>query len=228
MNDHERIRILEMIESGEIDTSEGLRLLQTSNINVEPLQVTGSPHNPGDPSESQRFTAGAAADPSERLAEPEVVPPRDVPLPPTPEKLRLYWMIPLWIGVGITALGGLLLSWVLQATGVSFWFFLASLPFFLGVLVMALAWQSRDGHWLHLRIEENVSGRSQRISFSIPLPIRPTAWFLRNFGDHIPVLRRTALDEVILALGNTTTVENPIYIEVNDEEDDERVLIFIT
>jgi hypothetical protein len=228
MNEHERMRILEMIESGEIDASEGMRLLQTSDINAEPVQATVSLGIPGDLSESQRFAAGAATDPSNRPTEPEVITEIDDPQPPTAEQMRLYWMIPLWIGAGITALGGLLMAWALQATGVSIWFFMASLPFYLGVLVMALAWQSRDGHWLHLRIEENVGERSQRIAFSIPLPIRPTVWFLRNFGDRIPALRRTALDEVILALGNTTTVENPIYIEVNDEEDDERILIFIT
>lgn len=227
-NEHERMRILEMIESGEIDASEGLRLLQTSNINVKPVQETGSLHGPDDPAESQNFATGVAVNPSDASAESEVIPGPDVPLPPTAEKLRLFWMIPLWAGAGITVLGGLLMSAVLQAAGIGFWFFLASLPFFLGVLVMALAWQSRDGHWLHLRIEQRPGERPQRITFSLPLPIRPTAWFLRNFGDRIPVLQGTALDEVILALGDTTTLENPINIEVNDDEDGEHVLIFIT
>lgn len=93
---------------------------------------------------------------------------------------------------------------------------------------MALTWQSREGHWLHLRIEQKPGEWPQQISFSLPLPLRPTAWFLRNFGDRIPSLHGMALDEVILALSSVTTVEEPIYIEVNDDEDGERVLIFIT
>jgi len=227
-NEHERMRILEMIENGEIDTSEGLRLLQNININSVPVQALGPLPSPGDPAASQSFAVGEAVDPSSSAVEPEIIPAVSVPLPPSAEKLRLYWMIPLWAGAGITVLGGLLISVVLQAAGFSFWFFLASLPFFLGVFVMALAWQSRNGHWLHLRIEEKPGENSQRIAFSLPLPIRPAVWFLRNFGDRIPALHRTALDEVIMALGETTTVDNPIYIEVSDDEDGERVLIFIT
>ena len=227
-NQNERMRILEMIENGEIDTSEGLRLLQNLNHNSEPVLAAGSLPGLSDPEASQSFAFDEADEPSSSDAEPEVIPAASVPVPPSAEKLRLYWMIPLWAGAGITVLGGLLMSAVLQAAGVGFWFFLASLPFFLGVLVMALAWQSRNGHWLHLRIEEKPGENYQRIAFSLPLPIRPTVWFLRNFGDRIPALHRTALDEVIMALGETTTVDNPIYIEVNDDEEGERVLIFIT
>jgi len=230
-NEHERMRILEMIESGDIDASEGLRLLQNLNLNSRPVQASGSLHGSGDLAASQSFAFDEAADPPSSAVEPEIIPAASVPVPPSAaEKLRLYWMIPLWAGAGITVLGGLLMSAVFQAAGISFWFFLASLPFLLGVLVMALAWQSRDGHWLHLRIEEKLGENSQRIAFSLPLPIRPTLWFLRNFGDRIPALHRTALDEVIMALGETTTVDKPIYIEVNEDEDEdgERVLIFIT
>jgi len=227
-NQHERMRILEMIENGEIDTSEGLRLLQNLNHNSEPVLAAGSLPGLSDPEASQSFAFDEADEPSSSDAEPEVIPAASVPVPPSAEKLRLYWMIPLWAGAGITVLGGLLMSAVLQAAGIGFWFFLASLPFFLGVFVMALAWQSRNAHWLHLRIEEKPGENSQRIAFSLPLPIRPSVWFLRNFRDRIPALRETALDEVIMALGETTTIDNPIYIEVKDDEDGERVLIFIT
>lgn len=227
-NDHEHMRILEMIDRGEIDASEGLRLLQISNIDTWMGQDVSYMDRSGGIAGSQNLAAGETIEPADRSAGPEEYPAVSVPLPPSIEKMRLYWMIPLWIGAGITMLGGFFMYWALQAAGISFWLFLASLLFFLGVLVMALAWQSRDGHWLHLRIEQSPEEWPRKIVISLPLPVRLTAWFLRTFGDWIPAFQETALDEVILALDNTTTTENPIYIEIDDDEDGERVLIFIT
>lgn len=222
----EGMRILEMIERGEINASEGLRLIQISNARDELDQAVSPPGEAVGSTELQNFKTGEYQPGSSN--ETEVLSTASVPGSPPVEKLRLYWMIPLWIGAGITMLGGAFMYWALQAAGISFWLFLASLPFFLGVLVMALARQSRDGHWLHLHIEQKPGEWPHQISFSLPLPLRLTAWFLRNFGDRIPSLKGTALDEVILALGSTTTVENPIYMEINDDKDGERVLILIT
>lgn len=250
-NEGERMRILEMIERGEINASEGLRLLQDlAEQEIDGLDQSASATGP--PQENEPEAAGqilnAGDEPVEATgsvrdlygtatptqsgeedpAGPEVFQARSSPLPPNTEKLRLYWMIPLWFGVGITVLGSLLLYWALQATGISFWFFLASAPFLLGVLVMALSWQSRWAHWLHLRIEQPPGATPQHISLSFPLPIRLTAWMLRNYGHWVPALEGTALDEVILALGGSTTPENPVYIEVDEGENGERVVIFIT
>jgi hypothetical protein len=54
-----------------------------------------------------------------------------------------------------------------------------------------------------------------------------TAWFLRVFGDFIPGLQGTSVDELIIALGDSTSPEKPLFIEVEDDEDGERVEVFI-
>jgi hypothetical protein len=142
-------------------------------------------------------------------------------------KWRSWWMVPLWIGVGITVTGGVLMYGAMQASGIGFWFLCAAVPFILGVVVIALAWQSRNAPWLHLRIQQRPGARPQKINLSFPLPLQTTAWFLRTFGSRIRGLQDTSLDEVILAVGKTTNPDNPLYIEVDEGEDGEKVEIYI-
>jgi hypothetical protein len=137
-----------------------------------------------------------------------------------------WWLIPMWIGTGITILGAGLMYWAMQATGTGLWFTCAWLPFLLGVAIMLLAWSSRSARWLHLRVHEKQGGRTTRIALSIPIPLRLTAWFLRTFGKWIPHLEQTGIDEIIMALEDETSPDAPVYIEV-DEGEGERVQIYI-
>jgi hypothetical protein len=148
-------------------------------------------------------------------------------LPPEAEKWRSYWIFPLWIGVGVTVLGSGLMYRAMQASGLGFWFVCASLLFILGVLILTLASMARTSPWLHLRVQQKPGERPQRIAFSFPIPVRPTAWFLRTFGQRIPGLKRTSLDEVILSVGKSTSPDNPLYIQVDEGEDGEKVEIYI-
>jgi hypothetical protein len=50
---------------------------------------------------------------------------------------------------------------------------------------------------------------------------------VRTFGRFIPQLDRAGLDEMILALGQTTSKENPFYVEVNEGDTGERVQVYI-
>lgn len=148
-------------------------------------------------------------------------------LPPDIEKWRRWWMLPLWAGVGFTVLGGWLMYLDLQNSNIGFWFLCAWVPLLLGVAVMTLAWQSRTARWLHLRVYQKPGEWPQKIAISFPLPIRLTAWVLRTFRDKIPGLPDTSIDELILALGESATPENPLYVEVDQGEDGERVQIYI-
>jgi hypothetical protein len=116
---------------------------------------------------------------------------------------------------------------VQQRAGVGFWFFCFTVPFLIGVAVIGLAYQSRTAHWLHVRIHQAQDVWPRRINLSFPLPIRLTSWFLSRFKDRISGLQNTSLDEIILALDHTTTPENPLFIQVDEGEDGERVEIFI-
>jgi hypothetical protein len=151
------------------------------------------------------------------------------PIPPDLAHWRNWWQVPLAVGLGITVVGGGLMYWALSAADfrVNAWFVLAACPFAFGVAVVALAAASRSAKWIHVRVNTGRHKRPRRVAVSFPLPIGLTAWFLRTFGDRIPRLRDTGVDELILALGETTTPERPFYVEVNEGRDGEKVQVYI-
>ena len=245
----ENMRILEMIESGKINVEEGVGLLaalggtnESAGEETASLVEAGSPVDqtpgspkPGDPipPPSPAWSPSTELSPGEENiaipSEPQILvdtPPAE--LPQDARKWRRWWTIPLWIGVGLTVFGGVLLYAAVQSTaGVNFWFFCAGVPFTLGVLAIILAWQSHTSPWLHLRVQQAPGETPQRIAISLPLPIRLVAWFLRTFGHKIPSMDGQDLDQIILAVGRNASPENPIYIQVDEGENGEKVEIYI-
>jgi hypothetical protein len=193
----ERMQILQMIEDGRVSAAEGLRLLDA---------LGGS--------------AGAGS------AAPEA-PAQEAPPAVDLERWRRWWMAPMWAGTGILLLGTLLMYGAYQAGGFGFWFACATLPFTLGVLVMALAGFSQTARWLHIRVNTGQDEWPRNIAISLPLPIGLTAWFLRTFGSRIPKLRETGVDELIMALGEHTSSKAPLYINVDEGQGGERVQVYI-
>ena len=245
----ENIRILEMIESGKISVEEGLGLLAAlGDLNESAVDETASLLAAGSPVD-QTLSSPSLSEPipppspawnpsSEDPAgeqnvafssAPQILvdtPPAE--MPPDARKWRRWWTIPLWIGVGLSVVGGVLLYAAVQSTGgVNFWFFCAGVPFTLGVLAIILAWQSRTSPWLHLRVQQAPGESPQRIAISMPLPTRPLAWILRTFGHKIPSMDGQDLDQIILAVGKNASPENPIYIQVDEGENGEKVEIYI-
>ena len=50
---------------------------------------------------------------------------------------------------------------------------------------------------------------------------------LRTFGSRIPGMEGIALDEVIMALGESATPDVPLYIEVDQGDNGEKVEVYI-
>lgn len=149
--------------------------------------------------------------------------------PAEAEKWRRWWMIPLWIGVGVVAIAGLLMLWAFQASGFGFWFICSSVLLAFGIVVIVLAAQSRTARWLHLRVRQRPGQRPQTIAISLPIPLRFARWIMRIFGGFVPDMHGASVNDILMALDSleqSTNPENPVYIEV-DEEDGERVEIFI-
>jgi hypothetical protein len=170
----------------------------------------------------------AYADTETFAADVEVLPPGPTqPSADEIERWKRWWVIPLWIGAGITVVGGLLMYWALSANGFGFWFACAWFPFLFGVAVLALAWSSRTSPWLHVRIHQAPGERPQKIAISFPIPVRLTVWGLRTFGHHIPHMGDTSLDEVILSLKEVAKDGTPFFVDVDEGEDGERVQVFI-
>jgi len=115
--------------------------------------------------------------------------------------------------------------WAQQAYGIGFLFFCAWLPLLAGIFLMALAWQSRSERWLHLRVEQPPGDWPRRIAIS--LPVAPVAWVVRTFKGRITGLQEASVDELLRALEENTSPENPLFIEVAEGEHGEHVQIFI-
>jgi hypothetical protein len=93
-------------------------------------------------------------------------------------------------------------------------------------LTLVLAWQSRSARWLHLRVQQRPGEWPRTIAFSFPLPLRISSWFMRIFQPYIPGMQGVSIDEMLSALETSTSSEEPLTIEV-EEDDGERVQIFI-
>lgn len=196
----ERMKILERVEGGEISAQEGMRLLEElqseSRAWAEPVIISAPP------------MADAA------------------PLDADIAKWKRWWVIPFMVGVALTTVTAVLMMSAIQASGYGFWFFCLWLPFAVSVALIALAWQSRTSRWLHVRVNTGQDEFPRRIAISFPLPVRLTAWALRTFGWRIPALRNTSVDELVLALNDATSSQRPLYVEVNDGEEGERVQLY--
>jgi hypothetical protein len=232
----ERMQILEMIDSGKISVAEGMQLLQALKGEQPAALEETLPPEEGASRATPAILEPPLVEATSQAAESETAEPQgfEMPqpeqprsLPPDARKWRRWWMIPFWIGVGITISGAMLMYWVQQTSGLGFWFICAGVPFTIGLRILILAWYSRSSPWLHLRVEQAPGERPQRIALSFPIPVRPAVWFFRTFGHRIPSLEETSVDEIILAVGKNATPDNPIYIQVDEGQDGERVEIFI-
>lgn len=242
-SENARMHVLEMIESGAIDAAEGVRLLQDLPQDDEaPDSVAnqGSPNAmpsvipldaPGQ-TVTQPDVEDSEADVDSHEEEPiqgTVMPNHQVP--EGAERWRAWWMIPFWVGLAITVASSGLLYWALLVAGVGLGFFLALLPFLAGVTLMVLTWQARSARWLHLRIHQGPGQFPQTIAISFPLPLRLASWFLRIIHDRLPNqmgrFDRSSLETLIQSLEQSASADTPFYLEVQDDEDGDRVEIFI-
>jgi hypothetical protein len=224
-----RMQILNMIERGDITAKEGLRWLEALAKSA-PLPPTQNKPETGrtddKPALGDRPYPESGSFVSEAADAPQpAVSPEQLPFDAT--RIRRWWVVPLWIGVGITVIAGMLMYWANQAQGIGFWFACASVPLASGLLLIVLAVQSRSARWLYLRVEQPKDEWPRLIQLGFPLPIRSAAWLFRLLKGRIPNLPDIAIDEILLTVGRNATPENPFYIQVDDDEDDEKVEIYI-
>lgn len=215
---NERLRILEMIERGEISAEQGWQRLQ--DLNDADLD--------GDEDILEQDQAFR----QERFPGTKALPPADAPdsgatQPPLPDftHWRSLWAIPMWVGIGFTVLFAYLMSQA-AAAGSVFWMLCASLPFALGILLIVIGWGSRSARWLHLRVQQPPGTTPQRIVISFPLPLQFAGWILRIFRSRIKGMEGIDVEGMLAAVGSSTSPENPLYVEV-DEGNGEKVQIYI-
>ncbi|MEN8173274.1 MAG: hypothetical protein ABFS03_10390 [Chloroflexota bacterium] len=210
----ERLEILHMIENGAITAEEGARLLAALDHHPggELLEKTDSWND--DQAFDDDGTQGAET-PVDSIDQEEM------------QRWKRWWSVPLWIGLGIVVLSSLWTRNAWHSSALGFWFFCSLVPLLLGVLMMALAWNSRTAPWLHVRVNQAPGEKPERIAISFPIPLRVSAWGLRHFGHHIPNVDLAGLDQALLALNDSKIENTPLSIDIQDDEDGEHVQVFI-
>lgn len=214
MVDKAEREILDMIERGELSAEDGMRLIRA----MGPIQSTDIVDN-AEPSSTNPAATPVMGEvleaESPRISEEEQH---------RMKQLKRWWLLPFGIGLLITALGAIWMYTGYINRGFSWGFWLAWIPFILGVFVVAVSFQTSRSVWLHLRIKQKPGEKPERISISLPLPITLTKWFLTVFGSRVPGLKDQPIGNISEILEDISP-DDPFYIQVND--DDERVEIFI-
>jgi hypothetical protein len=141
-----------------------------------------------------------------------------------PERWARFWIYPLMAGGAVLILGSLIMGLVYVTEAARGWLMCGWLPMILGLLVMLLAWWTRRAKWLHLRISE---GRRRRIAISFPLPLGLAAWGLRVAQPFVPQLKETGVDDLIIALRDGVMRDELLFVDVQDDQDGERVQVYI-
>ena len=203
MSTEERRKILQMVADGKINAEEAASLMRTLEESAE-AEVDVLEAAPG----SGGAGSGAAEFDQVR------------------ERAKLFALIPLWSGVILTVFSAWWMYSIQQNVGLNFWFFCVFMLFLLGVLLIAMSGSTR---WLYVNVDRSHAERAdwpKNITIALPLPLGLVGWFLKNFGSHIEGLKKTTVDEVLMAVSTAKLVTEPLIIHV-DDDGGERVQVFI-
>lgn len=213
MVDKAERKILDMVEQSQISAEEGLRLINAMKGDRQSGIDRGQPAQ-GDvtfvPIE-EREAAEFPQIPEEEMARIK--------------RLKRWWVLPFGIGLLITTLGAIWMYMGYLAKGFGFGFWLAWVPFILGIFVISVSFHTSCSVWVHVRIKQKPGETPQRISISLPMPLGLTRWFFSAFGDRIPGLKDQPVDNISEIL-ESLSPEEPFYVHV-DEDDGEEVEVFI-
>lgn len=206
MSDQAERKILDMVEEGAISAEEGLRLInamkgsgkaEKAQAEAEVLPVRGHEYGPQmSDAERQRMN-----------------------------RLKRWWVLPFGIGLLVTTLGAIWMYSAYGASGFGWGFWLAWIPFLLGIFIVAVSFQTSRSVWVHVRVKQSPGEKPARIAISLPMPVSLTRWFMRHFGRRIPGLQDQPLEDYTEILDNLSP-EEPFYVHVHGD-DGEEVEVFI-
>jgi hypothetical protein len=219
----ERQQVLRMIAEGKITPEEGSRLLAALSGNPT---VTDMPSAAPDPVPEGATTPQAEpAEPQQQAYTPEqeVVsppPPIDTHIPDT----RHWWQVPFWIGTALLIAGAFTLAGALSSGAICL-VILCGLPLLMiGILAVIVAWFARNGPWVHIRVKHKHPG-DRDINLSVPLDLGVMT--VRVAEPFVPQMKNTGVDDVIVSLKDNVKKDQPLIIDVNDDEDGEHVQVIV-
>jgi hypothetical protein len=190
----------------ELERLQILKMLEAGRINAE---------------EAEELLAALG---SQSEAAVETPAPTYEPAVPWERRWTGCWLYVMIAGGVVLLIGVMGMGLAYTSSAASGWLLCGWVPLLVGLAVVLLALWSRRATWLHLRISE---GGKHRMAFRFPLPLTLAAWVLRIAQPFIPQLQETGVDEVIFALRDSTSRGQPFTIDVQDDENGERVQIYI-
>ncbi len=208
--DEERLIILRRIELGDISVADGMKILDAiegrayANETTGPqADETGGQDDPaGEPLDSPSVEVLKSDRPADRV---DMRDPR--------------WKAWSWITFGIfvllTAMSAVWMAqgWMFHPWSWGFW--LAWIPFLVGVLGMIATYNAR---WLHVRIQQAPGERPQRIAISLPLPLGLVSFILPFVSRWVPAeVNGQDLGELIHEMNNSLSGQEPLHVLVDDQ-----------
>ena len=211
MSSEERQRILKMVEEGKITADDAMTLFraleENSGTAIEVFQPEPALGGEGCDFASQPVDAPEFEEVKERA--------------------RKFAMIPLWIGVALTVLFAGLMYWSLESSGFGLWFYCLTFPFLLCVFIVALAAGGMNSRWLFVDVQQKPGEKPGRITLGFPVPLGLVAWFFRNFGHHIQGMDQDKAEGIAEMIRMTASSKSPLIVNAQDDEDGERVMVYI-
>jgi len=250
-----RMRILNLVASGELTLEQGNRLLTQlddgaanqvaqANATVWPTALAPAGEDPDPPA------APALPEPQMQQTTPAAglvdndPPPAGDPPPAAataynslrPDEVvqetrrlggsRGWWAVPFILGLLLTLVS---VNWMYlgyAAAGLGWGFWLSFLPLALGIALMWAGWEMRLARWLHLRIHQRPGHTPGTVAISMPLPIGATRWALQRFGKYSPGVNGMTPDDILDELDQALAADGPMHIYV-DSERGEQVELWI-
>ena len=213
MVDKAERKVLDMVEQGQVSPDEGLRLINAMKRDDEKST----------PVESVIQSEITYIPDADAETEPPQIPEEEMD---RMKRLKRWWILPFGVGLVVTILGAIWMYMGYTSAGFGFGFWLAWIPFLLGIFIIAVSFQTTHSVWLHVRVKQKPGRTPERISISLPLPIKLAKWFFSAFGSRLPGLQDQPIGDIPSILENLSP-EEPFYVHVNDDEDGEEVEVFI-
>lgn len=208
MSSEERKKILQMVEEGTISAEEAADLMRALDQDSAEEQI-----DVFDAEAGSGFEGSAASAPEFEEVK---------------ARARRFAMIPLWAGVFIAVLSAWGIYSIQQNAGVNFWFFCLMFPLMLGVLLIAIGSAGQGSKWLYINVDRRYSNEwPKNITLGFPIPLGLTSWFMRTFGHNINGMNKAQVDGIVEVLDATGKSDEPFIVNVDDDDDGERVQVYI-
>jgi len=208
MTDSEREQVLKMIDEGKISAEQGLKLIQAL---TEDDAAEESPALEAPEAAESGFSAEAA--------------PPDPLIESLKRRVRLFYLIPLSLGILLTVWMAWLMYVSVQARATGLIFYCLLFPLLLlGVVLLSLGAASQSSRWLYVDVREKPGKKPGHILFGFPLDW--ARWLLSLFGGAIPS-KEKQMAEAMMAAVHDTTGDSPLVVQVDEGADGEKVKLYI-